>query len=406
MKPSRRDEEPVSTLAEQSVPGRRAVHLDGCDVPLSELPLSCLRDELHLPELSELQVARHFEALAKRNFGVETGFYPLGSCTMKYNPKVCESLGRLAHFEQMHPLQDPQSVQGSLNVMFELQGALARIGGFDAVSLQPSAGAHGEFAALLMIRAYLRDQGESERDQVLIPDSAHGTNPASTTMAGYTVVEIPSDARGNVDVAALDSMCGPRTAALMLTNPNTLGLFDEHLLQVIQRVHACGGLVYGDGANMNALTGIMRPADAGIDLMHYNLHKTFGTPHGGGGPGAGPLAAGRTLAPYLPGPIVVKDTGEESRGSFALKMPANSIGPISGNFGNFGTILRAYAYCCSTGRLAYEPMRSTRYSMPTISASKSPSICRCRSIEYACTNSSARDGSRALQSARWISASG
>jgi len=340
------DNEP--TLFEASVAGRPGYQPPACDVPLSKLPHQLLRKDNGMPELSELQVARHYEKLAQRNFGVESGFYPLGSCTMKYNPKVCERVAKLQNLTQTHPLQPATTVQGNLKLMHELQQWLAEIGGFDCVSLQPSAGAHGEFTALLMIRQFFKDQNQLQRDQVLIPDSAHGTNPASATMAGFTAVELPSDSRGNIDLNALRAMCNDQTAALMLTNPNTLGLFDEQVIELIQIVHECGALVYGDGANMNALTGVLKPADTGIDLMHYNLHKTFATPHGGGGPGAGPLAANSALAPYLPGPIVAC-VEDDQKQHYELHMPERSIGAVSANHGNFGMLVRAYTYLLLNG---------------------------------------------------------
>lgn len=337
-------EEP--TVYEMSVVGRRGYSLPALDVPEAELPPEGLRADNGLPELSELDVVRHYLHLSQRNFGVETGLYPLGSCTMKYNPKICEFVARIDGFARLHPLQPEAQSQGSLSLMFHLQEWLAEIGGFAAVSLQPAAGAHGELTGLLMIRAYHRDRKDEKRDQILIPDSAHGTNPASTTMAGFIAIEIPSDERGNVDLSALSAACSDRTAGLMITNPNTLGLFEEHLAEVVQRVHACGGLVYGDGANLNALTGILRPGDLRIDVMHYNLHKTFATPHGGGGPGSGPVGASTELAPYLPGPIVVRSepASNKERVRFALGTPARSIGRVAAFHGNFGTLVRAYAY--------------------------------------------------------------
>jgi len=331
------------TLYEKSQAGRRAVRFPSCDVPQTDLPRDRINVHNGLPELSELDIARHYQELAARSFGVESGFYPLGSCTMKYNPKVGERVAHDEILQSSHPLQDPATVQGCLAIMFELQGWLAEIGGFASVSLQPAAGAHGEFSALTMIRHWHRDRGEPERDEILIPDSAHGTNPASATMAGYTTIEIPSDDRGNVDIAALSAMCSAKTAALMITNPNTLGLFDENVEQAVGVVHSVGGLVYGDGANMNALTGILKPADVGIDLMHYNLHKTFATPHGGGGPGAGPLAATAELASYLPGWIVENSNGA-SRVQFRLVKPERSIGSVAAHFGNMGNLLRAVVY--------------------------------------------------------------
>ena len=250
-------------------------------------------------------MTRHYLRLSQMNFGVETGFYPLGSCTMKYNPRINEELARLQGFADSHPLQPDAERSGQPRPDLQLQEWLAEIGGFSAVSLQPAAGAHGELTALLMMRAYHADRGEADRTQILIPDSAHGTNPASTAMAGYSVLEIPTDPHGNVDLDALKVACDGTVAGLMLTNPNTLGLFEQQVEEIVALVHGCGGLVYGDGANMNALTAIARPGDMGFDLMHYNLHKTFATPHGGGGPGSGPLGASDTLRDYLPGPLVV-----------------------------------------------------------------------------------------------------
>jgi glycine dehydrogenase subunit 2 len=332
----------IPTVYEASVPGRHGIDLPVPDVPLSPLPASGLRTDCGLPELSQIDVVRHYLALSQRNFGVDTGFYPLGSCTMKFNPKVNEQIARLPGFADTHPLQEPDTVQGNLALMFELQQWLAEIGGFAGVSLQPAAGAHGEFTGLLMMRAYHRDRGDARRTRILIPDSAHGTNPASTTMAGFTAVELPSDARGNVDLEAVRAACDDTVAGIMMTNPNTLGLFEEHIGEVVRLVHQCGGLVYGDGANMNALAGITRPGDLGVDVMHYNLHKTFATPHGGGGPGSGPVGVSARLKDYLPGPVIECTGGAEQRCEFV--MPAKSIGRVSSFSGNFGMFVRAYAY--------------------------------------------------------------
>ena len=279
--------EPI--IYELSSPGRPTVPLPEIDVPEAGLPKGLVRDDLPLPEVAENDVMRHFVRLSQLNYGVDTGFYPLGSCTMKYNPKVNEDTARLPGFAFAHPLQDPEASQGNLALMYHLQDWLKEIGGFAGVSLQPAAGAHGELTGILIIRAYHRQRGDEKRNRILIPDSAHGTNPASTAMSGMDVVEIPSDARGNVDLEALRAQCDECVAGLMLTNPNTLGLFEEQILQVTELIHNCGGLVYGDGANMNALLGVVRPGDLGIDVLHYNLHKTFSTPHGGGGPGSGPV---------------------------------------------------------------------------------------------------------------------
>jgi glycine dehydrogenase subunit 2 len=338
----------VSLVFEISSPGRRAVFLPELDVPEAELPQELLREDLPLPEVSEVDLMRHYVHLSQLNHAVDTGFYPLGSCTMKYNPKVNEEAARLPGFTRTHPYQDHCTAQGNLKLMYELQEFLKEIGGFAAVSLQPAAGAHGEFTGILMMRAYHEERGDLRRTKVLIPDSAHGTNPASSAMSGYQVVEIKSDQRGNVDLEALRAHCDDTVVGLMLTNPNTLGLFEEHMLEVAELVHGCGGLMYGDGANMNALLGIARPGDLGFDVLHYNLHKTFSTPHGGGGPGSGPVGASERLAKYLPGPIVVK-TSEVSETSevyarYHLEMPQVSIGRVKAFYGNFGVFIKAYTY--------------------------------------------------------------
>jgi glycine dehydrogenase subunit 2 len=333
----------IPTVYELSVPGRHGIDLPAPDVPLTPLSAAEQRADCGLPELSQVDVVRHYLALSQRNFGVDSGFYPLGSCTMKFNPKVNEQIARLPGFAETHPLQEPDTAQGSLALMFELQQWLAEIGGFAGVSLQPSAGAHGEFTGLLMMRAYHLGRGDLGRTRILIPDSAHGTNPASTTMAGFTAVELPSDARGNVDLDAVRAACDDTVAGIMMTNPNTLGLFEEHIGEVVRLVHQCGGLVYGDGANMNALAGIARPGDLGFDVMHYNLHKTFATPHGGGGPGSGPVGASARLKDFLPGPMI-EAAGDTKEACYVLAMPAKSIGQVSTFLGNFGMFVRAYAY--------------------------------------------------------------
>ncbi len=340
------------TLFEKSAAGRCAIALPELDVPGSALPDELLRDDLALPELSQLDLVRHYQRLSERSFGVDSGFYPLGSCTMKYNPRIGEALARLPGFTDAHPLQSIESVQGPLEIMFRLQSWLAEIGGFARVSLQPAAGAQGEFTALLMMRAWQRDRGEGHRTQILIPDSAHGTNPASTSMAGLSVLEIPSDSRGNISLDALRAACDETVVGLMITNPNTLGLFEQQIEEVIELVHRCGGLVYGDGANMNALAGVLRPGDLGIDLMHYNLHKTFSTPHGGGGPGSGPLAVSDELRDYLPAPVVERVVDEEHgdvETRYRLESPSKSIGRMCSFHGNFGMIVRAYAYIALHG---------------------------------------------------------
>jgi glycine dehydrogenase subunit 2 len=311
-----------------------------------------VREELPLPELAELDVVRHFVRLSQLNHSIDTGFYPLGSCTMKYNPKVNEDTARLPGFAFTHPLQAQETVQGNLALMYALQDWLMEVGGFAGVSLQPAAGAHGELTGILMIQAYHRDRGDAQRTKILVPDSAHGTNPATTTMSGMHVVEIPSDERGNVDLQALKSECDDTVAGFMLTNPNTLGLFEENVIDVIELIHGCGGLVYGDGANMNALLGIVRPGDLGFDVLHYNLHKTFSTPHGGGGPGSGPVGASETLVDYLPGPVV--DIIEPEQGDipplYGLVMPEKTICRVKAFHGHFGMLVRAYTYMRINGK--------------------------------------------------------
>src|SRR5437588_813999 len=338
------NERTIPTVYELSVSGRRGVDLPEADVPQATVPAALLRADCGLPELSQLDVVRHYLALSQRNFGVDTTFYPLGSCTMKYNPKVNEEIARIPDFAETHPLQDEDTVQGNLELMFELQDWLAEIGGFAAVSLQPAAGAHGELTGLLMTRAYHRRRGDLKRTRILIPDSAHGTNPASTTMAGFTAVELASDKRGNIDLEAVRSACDDTIAGIMITNPNTLGLFEEHIEEVVRLVHDCGGLVYGDGANMNALAGIARPGDLGFDVMHFNLHKTFSTPHGGGGPGAGPVGVSARLVDFLPGPVIGIARGGDGDARYALATPKKTIGRVSTFFGNFGMFVRAHAY--------------------------------------------------------------
>ena len=336
-------------IFEISSPGRKAVFLPELDVPETELPDALLREDLPLPEVSEGDLMRHYVRLSQLNHAVDTGFYPLGSCTMKYSPKVNEEAAKLPGFTRTHPYQDHCTVQGNLKLMYELQEYLKEIGGFAELSLQPAAGAHGEFAGILMMRAYHEERGDARRTKVLIPDSAHGTNPASSGMSGYQVVEIKSDQRGNVDLDDLRTHCDDTVVGLMLTNPNTLGLFEEQVLEVTELIHGCGGLMYGDGANMNALLGIAKPGELGFDVLHYNLHKTFSTPHGGGGPGAGPVGASERLAKYLPGPIAVRGDKcdchmEKARPCYHLEMPESSIGRVKAFYGNFGVFIRAYTY--------------------------------------------------------------
>ena len=380
-------------------PGRMGVNLPECDVPKVELPAALMRADLALPEVGEVQVVRHFVKLSKLNYSIDEGLYPLGSCTMKYNPKVNEDAARLPGLAHLHPLTDESGSQGALFIMHELQAWLGEISGFEKVSLTPAAGAQGEFAGILMIRQYHIDRGEGQRDLILVPDSAHGTNPATVTMAGMHVHELPSNARGNVDMDALRAACEgelrDRIAGMMITVPSTLGLFESTILEVISIVHDAGGLMYMDGANMNALMAVVKPGELGFDVMHYNLHKTFSTPHGGGGPGSGAVGVNEKLAPYLPGPIVEiveepspqpppiamegdfsasdepvgaayqvarnarRDDGRpngsplQTTGGgvepvepplYGFVMPEKSIGRMKAFQGNFGMHLRAYAY--------------------------------------------------------------
>ncbi len=334
---------PEPLLFEKSRPGRAGVSVPACDVPLTQVPASLRRKALPLPEISEVDVVRHYLRLAHLNYCVDEGLYPLGSCTMKYNPKVNEAAARLPGFSMLHPLQDPSTVQGAMELVFDLQRMIAEIGGFHTVSLQPSAGAHGELVGILIIRAWHASRGDTKRTRILVPDSAHGTNPASTTMAGLEAVEIPSDARGNVDLMHLRAQLDERTAGLMLTNPNTLGLFDENLLQITKLVHEAGGLVYGDGANFNAILGVAKPGLMGIDVMHFNLHKTFSTPHGGGGPGSGAVGVVDSLADFLPGPVVGA-AGSGGAARYEWKVPKRSIGRVKSFHGNFGILVRAWTY--------------------------------------------------------------
>ena len=363
-------------IFELSRPGRCAATLPALDVPPAVLPQELVRDDLALPEVGEADLIRHYTALSQMNYGVDTGFYPLGSCTMKYNPKINEEMARLPGFTRLHPYQDEETVQGALFVMYSLQQFLAEIGGFAGVSLQPAAGAHGELTGVLMMRAYHLDRGEAQRTVILVPDSAHGTNPATTTMSGLQVVEIPSDERGNVDLAALDAALaehGPRLVGMMLTNPNTLGLFDEHIEAIVARVHQHGGLMYGDGANLNALLGIARPGDLGFDVLHYNLHKTFSTPHGGGGPGSGPVGVAPALVDFLPSPVVGIDPerSEEDEPFFTFVHPPKSIGRVKSFYGHFGVIVRAYTYIRILGaaglrRVAEHAVLNANYLMSQI----------------------------------------
>jgi len=338
-------------LYELSVKDRQGVRFPAPDVPRAALPENFLRNDLPLPELSEVDVIRHFTRLSQLNYAIDLGFYPLGSCTMKYNPKVNEETCRLPGFAFVHPLQPVETVQGSLAIMYTLQEWLKEIGGFAGITIQPAAGAHGELTGVMIIRAYHRWRADTKRDKILIPDSAHGTNPATSAMIGMRVVEIKSDVRGNIDLDMLRAECDETLAGIMFTNPNTLGLFDEHVQEVIQIVHQAGGLVYGDGANLNALLGIARPGDLGFDVMHYNLHKTFSTPHGGGGPGSGPVGVAAHLVDFLPAPVVgiIEEGDEETPPLFGYITPSKSIGRVKAFNGHFGMFVRAYTYILMHG---------------------------------------------------------
>jgi glycine dehydrogenase subunit 2 len=330
-------------LFEHSDPGRKGYSLSKLDVPSAELPADLCRDEISgFPELSEVDVVRHFTRLSTWNYGVDSGFYPLGSCTMKYNPKVNEAAARIPGLAGIHPATPSHLAQGTLELMYRLQGALAEISGFAKVTLQPAAGAQGELAGMLVIRAWHEARG-SKRTKVLIPDTAHGTNPATASLTGYDVVPIASD--GVLTLEEVEAHMNEDVAALMVTNPNTLGLFETNIEAICKLVHDRGGLVYCDGANLNALMGIARPGDMGIDVMHFNLHKTFSTPHGGGGPGSGPVGVSEELIPYLPGPGVEFD-GE--RYQLATDLDA-SVGRLMAFHGNVGVMVRAYAYIRSMG---------------------------------------------------------
>ena len=339
---------PRALIFELGAPESRCIEAPPLDVPLGVV------DDLLggygrkippvLPNVTELEIMRHFAHLASMNFGVDSGMYPLGSCTMKYNPRINEDACRLRGFAGLHPYQPEETVQGALELMVGLSDALAEITGLPGVSLQPAAGAHGELAALMVFRAALTARGDA-RKKVVIPDTAHGTNPASVTMCGWETVTIPSNERGEVDVDALKAVLDTDVAAFMLTNPNTVGLFDENILAITEAVHAVGAFAYCDGANLNAILGKTRPGDMGFDAMHINLHKTFSTPHGGGGPGSGPICVTEELAPFLPGPIAV----EFEDGGFGLGWPEQTIGRVRAGYGNFGVLVRAYAYVRALG---------------------------------------------------------
>jgi len=337
-------------IFELSSPGRKAYSLPALDVPdrsLEDLlPKGEIREKApELPEVSEVDLIRHYTRLSQLNHGVDIGFYPLGSCTMKYSPKINEEVANLPGFTDIHPYSPKELVQGALELMYNLQSYLAEIGGMDKVSLQPAAGAHGELTGINIIRAYHKSRNDTKRTKILIPDSAHGTNPASGVLGGFQTVEIPSDNRGGVDIAALEKVMDETVAGLMLTNPNTLGLFDENIEAIEKIVHGNGGLLYYDGANANAILGICRPGDMGFDVMHFNLHKTFSTPHGGGGPGSGPVAVKKFLEPFLPIPVVEFD----GKTYYLDYDRPQSIGPMKSFYGNFLVMVKAYAYIRSLG---------------------------------------------------------
>lgn len=332
-------------IFEKSREGRGCSTLPACDVEV-RLPKAENRRELklHMPEMAEIDLSRHYTELAKKSHGVNDGFYPLGSCTMKYNPRINEEIASLPGFSDIHPLQPEHTVQGCLEVLKTVEKYLCEITGMDNMTFQPAAGAHGEFTGLLLIKAYHESRGDKKRTKILVPDSAHGTNPASASMAGYSVVSIPSSEDGCVDLEKLRAAAGDDVAGLMLTNPNTVGLFDKNIIEITNIVHECGGLCYYDGANLNAVMGTVRPGDMGFDVVHLNLHKTFSTPHGGGGPGSGPVGCKMDLSGFLPSVLVF---GTEN---YSFKKPVNSIGEMKSFYGNFLVVVRALTYVMTLGR--------------------------------------------------------
>lgn len=335
----------MNLLFEKSVAGRACTLLPECDVPAAALPESFSRRQpLHLPELSETDISRHYTELAKRVHGVNDGFYPLGSCTMKYNPALNEEIAALPGFTGIHPLQPAHTAQGCMEVLAEAERILCAVTGMEELTFQPAAGAHGEFTGLLLIKAYHQSRGDLARTKIIVPDSAHGTNPASAAMTGFDVVNVPSGPDGCVDLEALQKAVGPDTAGLMLTNPNTLGLFDKNILEITRIVHEAGGLNYYDGANLNAVMGVARPGDMGFDVVHLNLHKTFSTPHGGGGPGSGAVGVKKVLAPFLPNRHVV-----EQDGRYCFKNAEQTVGSVKAFYGNFLVVVRALCYMLTLG---------------------------------------------------------
>lgn len=336
----------MKLLFERSRAGRGSDLLPACDVPVVTYDQGLLRAEApRLPEMAEVDLSRHYTELAKQTHGVNDGFYPLGSCTMKYNPRVNEEAAAQPGFTQLHPLQPVETVQGALEVIHTAETMLCEITGMDSMTFQPAAGAHGEYTGLLLIRKYHQSRGDTARTKIIVPDSAHGTNPASATMAGFKVVSVPSNEQGGVDLDALRKAVGPDTAGLMLTNPNTVGLFDPNILEITQIIHDAGGLCYYDGANLNAIMGHVRPGDMGFDCVHLNLHKTFSTPHGGGGPGSGPVGCKAVLAQFLPSPHV-----EEKDGKFVFTAPEHTMGQVRSFYGNFLVVVKALAYLITLGK--------------------------------------------------------
>ncbi len=336
----------MKLLFERSRAGRGSDLLPACDVPVVTYDQGLLRAEApRLPEMAEVDLSRHYTELAKQTHGVNDGFYPLGSCTMKYNPRVNEEAAAQPGFTQLHPLQPVETVQGALEVIYTAEKMLCEITGMDGMTFQPAAGAHGEYTGLLLIRKYHQSRGDTARTKIIVPDSAHGTNPASATMAGFKVVSVPSNEQGGVDLDALRKAVGPDTAGLMLTNPNTVGLFDPNILEITQIIHDAGGLCYYDGANLNAIMGHVRPGDMGFDCVHLNLHKTFSTPHGGGGPGSGPVGCKAMLAQFLPSPHV-----EEKDGKFVFAAPEHTMGQVRSFYGNFLVVVKALAYLITLGK--------------------------------------------------------
>lgn len=336
----------MKLLFERSRAGRGSDLLPACDVPVVTYDQGLLRAEApRLPEMAEVDLSRHYTELAKQTHGVNDGFYPLGSCTMKYNPRVNEEAAAQPGFTQLHPLQPVETVQGALEVIHTAETMLCEITGMDSMTFQPAAGAHGEYTGLLLIRKYHQSRGDTARTKIIVPDSAHGTNPASATMAGFKVVSVPSNEQGGVDLDALRKAVGPDTAGLMLTNPNTVGLFDPNILEITQIIHDAGGLCYYDGANLNAIMGHVRPGDMGFDCVHLNLHKTFSTPHGGGGPGSGPVGCKAMLAQFLPSPHV-----EEKDGKFVFAAPEHTMGRVRSFYGNFLVVVKALAYLITLGK--------------------------------------------------------